>query len=259
MTTLLITLSVSYIILFLLSVYLRDNSIADVFWGFGFVLIAWISYSLSDTSTIQLILTILVTAWWVRLTLHIGSKKFWKKWEDPRYVRWRESWKYFYTRSFFQVYVFQGFLMLLIAFPLYAHLFFEADIFVSKILLLWGYIALFWLIYETVADIELKQFVKTKKPWEILTWGLRKFHRYPQYFWESLFWFGICIIASAYTPLVFISWGIITFLLVKVSGIPLQEVRYKDNESYQDYANSTPVFFPDWSRVVKCRERKCKR
>lgn len=246
-------LFVTYIILFLLSIYLKDNSIADIFWGFWFVLIAWISYFLSDANIIQILLTLLVTTWGIRLTLHIGSKKFWKKWEDPRYARWREDWKYFYTRSFFQVYLFQGFLMLLIAFPLYAHLYFEASANIEKILILWALIALFWLLYETVADVELKQFVLTKKPWEILTWGLRKFHRYPQYFWESLFWFGISIVALTYTPLVFLSWMLITFLLTKVSGIPLQEARYKDNQSYQDYANHTPVFFPDWSKVWGCR------
>jgi len=259
MLLIIFSLFVAYLFLFILSVYLKDNSIADIFWWAGFVLISIVSYYLSDGQMVQTLLTVIVNAWGVRLAIHIWSKKLSHSGEDARYARWRELWKFFYTRSFFQVFLFQGFLMLLIAFPLYAHLFFEADIFVSKILLLWGYIALFWLIYETVADTQLQQFVKTKKPWEILTWGLRKFHRYPQYFWESLFWFGICIIASAYTPLVFISWGIITFLLLKVSGVPLQEARYKDNESYQDYANSTPVFFPDWSRLVKCREENCKK
>ncbi len=242
-----------YIVLFLISVHIRDNSIVDVFWGFGFVIIAWLSYILSDFSVSQLILTLLVTAWGMRLTIYIGSKKIGKTWEDPRYARWRASWKYFYTRSFFQVYLFQGFLMLLIAFPLYAHLFFEVNHYSEKILLLWALIALFWLIYETVADTELKEFVKMKKSWEILTWGLRKFHRYPQYFWESLFWFGISIIAFSYTPLVFLSWMLITFLLTKVSGIPLQEARYKENQSYQDYASYTPVFFPDWSKLWGCR------
>ncbi|MCH8518781.1 DUF1295 domain-containing protein [Candidatus Gracilibacteria bacterium] len=246
-------LFVTYIILFLLSIYLKDNSIADIFWGFGFVLIAWISYFLSDANIIQILLTLLVTTWGIRLTLHIGSKKFGKKGEDPRYARWREDWKYFYTRSFFQVYLFQGFLMLLIAFPLYAHLYFEASANIEKILILGALIALFGLLYETVADVELKQFVLTKKPGEILTGGLRKFHRYPQYFGESLFWFGISIVALTYTPLVFLSWMLITFLLTKVSGIPLQEARYKDNQSYQDYANHTPVFFPDWSKVWGCR------
>ena len=259
MTLLLISLAISYISLFVLSVYLKDNSIADIFWGLWFVLISWISYLLSDGNTVQFLLTLLVWAWGIRLTVHIWSKKFLHTWEDARYARWRESWKYFYIRSFFQVFLLQWVLMLCIAFPLYAHIFFNPEIYISKILLLWGYIALFWLIYETVADIELKQFVKTKKPWEILTWGLRKFHRYPQYFWESLFWFGISIVTLAYTPLVFISWGIITVLLLKVSGVPLQEARYKDNQSYQDYANSTPVFFPDWSRVLNCRGGKCRK
>ena len=253
MFTIIFSLLLTYILLFLLSVYLRDNSIADIFWGLWFVLIAWISYMLSEYSITQLLLTILVTAWWLRLALHIGSKKIWKKWEDPRYARWRESWKYFYTRSFFQVYLFQGFLMLLIAFPLYAHLLFEPREYIEKILILWALISTFWLIYEVIADSELKLFIKTKKSWEILTSWLRLYHRYPQYFWESMFWFGIIIIALFYTPLVIISWIVITFLLTKVSGIPLLEARYADNEAYQKYSEETPLFFPDWSKIWGCK------
>ena len=44
MTSILLTLLISYILLFLYSLKTKDNSIVDVFWGFGFVIIAVISF-----------------------------------------------------------------------------------------------------------------------------------------------------------------------------------------------------------------------
>ena len=119
MTTLLISLAVSYIFVFLLSLKLKDNSIADIFWGLGFIIIAWISYSQSIETTSQTLVTLLVTAWGIRLTLNIGSKKFLHAGEDARYARWRASWKYFYVRSFLQVFVLQGILMFFVATPIW--------------------------------------------------------------------------------------------------------------------------------------------
>ena len=251
MIVIIVSLLCAYILLFLLSIYLKDNTIADIFWGSGFILIAWISYFLSDMHQVQLFLTLLITVWWARLTIHIWSKKLSHAWEDARYARWRESWKYFYLRSFFQVYILQGFLMILIAFPLYAHLFFEIKTYTIWVLILWVLLAMFWLIYEIIADTELKQFMKTKKSWEILTWGLRKYHRYPQYFWESIFWLGISITAVFYSPLVFAGWIIITFLLLQVSWVPLLEFRYRNHDAYQKYAQYTPIFFPHYLRICK--------
>lgn len=119
MTTLLISLAVSYILLFFISIKLRDNSIADIFWGIGFILIAWVTYSQSIETTSQTLVSLLVTAWGVRLALNIGSKKFLHTGEDARYARWRASWKYFYIRSFLQVFVLQGILMFFVATPIW--------------------------------------------------------------------------------------------------------------------------------------------
>jgi steroid 5-alpha reductase family enzyme len=104
-------------------------------------------------------------------------------------------------------------------------------------------------MYETIADSELRQFVRTKEEGQILTQGLRKFHRYPQYFGESLFWFGISFIAAQISLLAFAGWGLITFLLLFVSGVPLLEARYKGQRNYSVYKKKTPIFFPDYRKI----------
>jgi len=238
----------TYIALFLLSIKLRDNSIADIFWGVWFMILAVGSYLIySVWYTSQKYITLLIIFWWVRLTLHILSKKLpYDGKEDARYARWRKQWKYFYIRSFFQVYVFQGFLMLLIALPIFfinLESWYIENMFLTT---LWFTIALLWLSYESIADLELWKFMKTKKRWEILTSWLRKYHRYPQYFWESVFWFWISIISLQISIWWFIWWGIITFLLLYVSWVPLLEARYSWNKKYESYSKSVPKFIPNY-------------
>jgi steroid 5-alpha reductase family enzyme len=37
---------------------------------------------------------------------------------------------------------------------------------------------------------------------------------------------------------------IITFLIIKISGIPLLEKRMKEKSGFEDYAKKTSIFFP---------------
>lgn len=242
----------AYTLLFLVSVKLKDNSIADIFWGIGFIIIALSSYMLYWVGYLsQLIVTWLVLLWGMRLTLNILAKKLpYDGHEDPRYARWRKSWKYFYTRSFFQVYLFQWFLMCIVATPIFLINLESGYIENISLSYFWAWIALMWLIYESIADWELKSFVKTKESWEILTSWLRKFHRYPQYFWESVFWFGISLIALQISLWSLLWWLMITFLVRYVSWVPLLEERYKRNKKYQEYSKETPIFIPDFSPLL---------
>lgn len=251
MTEIIFTLWVLYIALFLLSIKLQDNSIADVFWGLWFVIIAVISYIIGWAWYIsQIAMTLLIVAWWIRLFLNIFSKKLpYSGKEDPRYKKWRDSWTYFYTRSFFQVYVLQGILMLIVATPIIVlnlESWFEENIMLT---FLWSSIALFGLLYEARADGELAWFIQNKKSWDILTWWLRYFSRYPQYFWESVFWFGIAIIVAQVSLLWFIGWMMITILVRFISWVPLLEKRYKGQKNYVKYSETTPIFFPDFSKI----------
>ena len=244
-------LSVCFVALFFLSLRLKDNSIADAFWGMWFVIIWVLSYALwwSGYSS-QLILTLLVSAWGLRLFLNILSKKLPYSWkEDARYARWRKQWTYFKTRSFFQVFVLQWVLMCIVALPIFIiNLTWSYD---ESILLTlaWASIALFGLLYEARADAELAGFMKNKKSWDILTGWLRHFSRYPQYFWESVFWFGIAVIVAQVSLWWFLGWFIITMLVRYVSWVPLLEQRYAWQKKYEEYSKNTPIFFPDFRKI----------
>ncbi len=260
MSSILLTLLISYTLLFLYSLRIRDNSIVDVFWGFGFLIIALVSFAQSDRGGAQYIMTALVFLWGIRLTTHIGFRKI-REWrEDPRYAAWREEWGsgwYFLIRSFLQVYMLQMVLMLVVAIPILVvnlwdwntgHGLLRASQWREQISLIVGaIIALAGLIFETIADRQLREFIKVKKPGQIFMTGLYRYSRHPNYFGESVFWLGVSLVAFPFSPLAFIGWIVITTLLLFVSGVPLQEARYAGRPDWEEYKSKTSVFVPWWT------------
>jgi steroid 5-alpha reductase family enzyme len=267
MLSILLTLLISYILLFLFSLKIKDNSIVDVFWGFGFVLIALVSLFQWEMNISQIVLTSLICLWWARIVSHIGFRKLKERKEDPRYAKWREEWGsgwYFIIRSFLQVYMLQMLLMLVVAIPiLVVNGSFLDSSFLrmtepgllrasqwreQTFLIIGALIALVWLIFETISDGQLGEFIKTKKPGQIFTTGLYKYSRHPNYFGESIFWLGISLIAMPYSYLWLIGWITITILLLFVSGVPLQEARYAWRPEWEEYKKKTSVFVPWFPR-----------
>lgn len=249
MLIIILTLLISYTLLFLYSLRIRDNSIVDVFWGFGFMIIAVLSWFQSEQGIAQYAVTGLVLLWWIRLTSHIGFRKLREGKEDPRYAKWRTEWGsgwYFVVRSFLQVYMLQMLLMLVVAMPiLVVNLsVIPADAGIQFFLIIGIIIALSGLVFETIADLQLREFLKIKKPGQIFTTGLYRYSRHPNYFWESMFWLGVSLIALSFSYLWLVGWVTITCLLLFVSGVPLQEARYAGRPEWEEYKSRTSVFVP---------------
>ena len=80
--------------LWIVSLIVRDSSIVDIFWGFGFVLVVWFyAYTVSDgafDNMRDLVLAALVTIWGLRLTIHLGIRNIGKP-EDFRYQQFRKE------------------------------------------------------------------------------------------------------------------------------------------------------------------------
>jgi steroid 5-alpha reductase family enzyme len=240
-------LIISYVILFIISIILKDNSIADIFWGIGFSQIAIHTLLLNPDKTIlNYIFTIIILIWTLRISGYILSKKIKNKPEDKRYAIWRETLKYFYIRSFLQIYVLQGILMLIVSSAIL--IINSSNNFQNSILFIIGVIiALGGLIFETVSDKQLFKFLSnSENKGQIMQKGLWKYSRHPNYYGESTFWLGISIIAIQISYLGIISYIMITFLLRFVSGVPMAEKAMNKNRQFIEYAKKTPAFIPNF-------------
>ncbi|MBE0603036.1 MAG: DUF1295 domain-containing protein [Deltaproteobacteria bacterium] len=225
----------------------KRNDVADIAWGPGFFLAGLVSlFAAGEYAPRGLLVTGLVAIWAVRLALHIFLRNLGKG-EDPRYRKWREEWgRWFLLRSFLQVFLLQGALLLLVATPL---IFVNASP-ASPLSWIDALGALVWLagfLFEAVGDLELSRFLADPaNRGKLMTGGLWRYTRHPNYFGEVTLWWGIWLIAAAVPG----GWATvigpltITFLILKVSGIPMLEERYEGRADFQEYKRRTSAFFP---------------
>ena len=237
--------------IFMLAWIKKDNSIVDIAWGVSFILVAILTFFLEpEFVTRHILVTSMIFLWGTRLATHIAIRNKGRG-EDYRYAQWRKDWgKWFFVRSFFQIYMLQGLLLLIIAYPvmLINHSK-EAGIVFLDILGL-----IIWLegfFFEAVGDYQLLKFKrKAENKGKIMTQGLWRYTRHPNYFGETAMWWGIFLIAlsvrNGWTA--FVSPLLITFLLLKVSGITMLEKKYVGNKEFEEYAKKTSTFFPWFSK-----------
>lgn len=229
---------------------IKDNSIVDIAWGLGFVLIAWYTFlRFSGQGLNQLLLTLAVTLWGLRLAIYIVLRKRGKG-EDFRYKDFRDRWgKWFIIKSIVYIYLLQGTLMLIVACPIM-----KVNSLPGRTVGVWeiaGLVIFFaGLLLETVADYQVARFKKDPaNKGKLYTAGVWAWSRHPNYFGEALLWWGIVCFAL---PLhggwvALISPLLITYLLRFFSGVPLLEKKYENHPGFVQYKQKTPIFSP-WPR-----------
>lgn len=113
---------------------------------------------------------------------------------------------------------------------------------------------LMWLkgfFIEVVADAQKSAFKNAGKP-GVITSGLWKYSRHPNYFGETVLWWGLFVyiipVLSGALWLTILGPMFITVLLLFVSGIPLLEKsgdkKYGADPAYQEYKRRTSLFVP---------------
>lgn len=235
--------------LFVVALIRRDNGTADVGYGIGFIVLAAAVLSVSPVrSPFAPVLAALVLVWGIRLATRIYLKNRGKP-EDFRYKAWRDAWGgWFLPRSFLQVYMLQGFVIFIVALPVTLSLAYPAAVATPWPVALGAALWCIGFFFESRADAELDRFIgKPENKGRVMTEGLWKYSRHPNYFGESLMWWGIAIAAAGISavPLVgFVSPVLITFLLLKVSGVPMLEKRWEGNPEWEAYKVRTSVFIP---------------
>lgn len=239
----------------------KRNDIVDSMWGGGFIIIAIVALWHQGEPTLpMIILASMIGLWGLRLLVHITMRNTGAS-EDARYRTWRDAWMehgrgYFLIRSYFQIFILQGFLMLLMSVPV-----FILSIYAQVNAMTWYmYIGIgIWVIgffFETVGDWQLQRFIRDKThKGAIMKYGLWKYTRHPNYFGEIAMWWGIGIMVAPSTlpvsAIALLSPLIITYLLLYVSGIPMLEKKWDDNLEFQEYKKQTSPLIPWFSSVKK--------
>ncbi|MFZ3301731.1 MAG: DUF1295 domain-containing protein [Microgenomates group bacterium] len=231
---------------FVLSLKFKRNDIADSAWGLGFIVLAIFNLvSSGDFQRTKIILTTLVILWGLRLMGYITLRN-WGKNEDFRYKEWREQWgKKAILRSYLQVFLLQGLFMFLVSTSVNLYNRFDGGVILVSFIGL-----IIWVIgfyFETVGDIEMYLFKRNKNnKGKIMDQGLWRYTRHPNYFGEVTQWWGIWILTlgSTYWYLGLIGPLTISFLILKVSGIPMLEKKYEGNKEFEAYKKKTSAFFP---------------
>lgn len=227
----------------------RDCSIVDLYWAFGFAVIAWIEFlAVPARSWAAGLLLALVTVWSFRLGRHLVRRHLASEEEDPRYAAMREKggpgWP---LASFLWVFMLQAVVMWLVASPLHVGLRAGGTIEAPALVGLGALLFLAGFLIEGAADAAIARHrADAARRGTLLTTGLFAWSRHPNYFGESLLWWGLGLVALGISG----SWLalagplLLTLLLLKVSGIPPLEAHLSSRPGFDDYVARTSAFLP---------------
>lgn len=232
-------------IIFLLAQGLQDNSIVDIGWGTGFIFITIFTLFAKETDFRKILFSSLILIWGGRLSIYIFFRNRGRG-EDFRYQNFRNKWNHFQLRSYFQIFILQGLIMLIVSLPIIrvnsaaprSIGFYDT---IGLIFFLCGF------LFEVIGDQQMSQFKKQpENAGKLMVTGLWQYTRHPNYFGEALLWWGIWLFAIPEVNGLFtiIAPITITLLLRFVSGVPMLEKKYDGRPDWEAYKEKTPVFFP---------------
>lgn len=236
-------------ILWIWSIIIKNVSIVDIFWGFGFVVVnAFYIFMSGDLGPRKILMLILVSIWGLRLSIFLAYRNIGKG-EDFRYQEFRRTFgpERYWWFSFFQTFLLQGVLIMIVSLPLLGV---NAGSHPDTLNALDYLGIVVWLIgftFEAGGDFQLSRFKKNPlNKGKVLDTGFWKYTRHPNYFGDSAVWWAYAIFSIAAGSYWQISGSIImTILIIKVSGVALLEKTLNTSKpQYQEYIRKTSAFFP---------------
>lgn len=234
-----------------LSIRVRNQSIVDIFWGPGFVLVAAVSYLASRHSggddVRRLVVLALTAIWGIRLGLHIGIRNVGHG-QDPRYdaiMSHRAGSLAGYVAR--KIYIPQAVILYLVSVPVQFAMYQRAPLGIVGALGIAVWVIGF--AFEALGDLQLTRFKKDPaNAGQIMDRGLWAWTRHPNYFGDVCVWVGLWLLALGHPAglVTVISPLLMGFFLVKVSGKALLEknMRRSRGPAYDAYVARTSGFFP---------------
>jgi steroid 5-alpha reductase family enzyme len=245
---LLVTDVISTLFIYMLSVIYKNTSLYDPYWSVYplFIVFFWFFHLNSTISLKQIIVLFLVSLWGIRLT--INWMKYWQgmKHEDWRYTKFRK-----YKRPVFEIINLFTLQMMPTFWVFFGSLSLYPAVLPNKLIgvldIIGIIIVIIAILFETIADIQMHEFKRTKKPRDYISTGLWKYSRHPNYFGEVSFWWGLYLFGISSDIAYW--WTIIgpifiTLLFIFIS-IPLMENHcLEGSDNYKEYQQSVSMLIP---------------
>jgi len=236
---------------FFVSLKAKRYDVIDVAWGPGFIFLTLLSLYFREMPLDgrSLWILILVFLWGVRLFLHTFYRNLNKE-EDWRYHEWHDGKACRYSFcTYVQVFLFQAALMMIIALPIvYSLRLITLSMF--EVNYLGVILAIVGLLLEFVADRQRFIFLKKEENKDkLMTTGLWRFSRHPNYFGEIIFWWGIYILVlgAPKSWMMIVSPLLVSYILLFVSGLPTEK-KYGERKDFLEYKRKTSPLIPWWPK-----------
>ena len=239
-------------LIFIYSMILKNASLYDPYWSvIPLIITIFYLFNSGSISLRSITVTILIIIWSIRLNFNWSRQ--WKglSHEDWRYKDLRnKTGNKFWIINLIGIQLMPTLLVYLGSLSIYT-VFYMNNQNLTILDIIAFIITLSAILFETVADKQLRNFIKQRKSnEEIINSGLWKYSRHPNYFGEILFWWGLYSFSLA-TSLEF-WWFIIgpiaiTLLFLAIS-IPLMEKKnMMTKPSYEMYKKEVSKLIP-WFR-----------
>lgn len=232
---------------FAYSVRVKRVDVVDIAWGPSFIggFVALQLYHPS-ANVVAVMVGAMVLAWGARLSWHIYRRFIRSAKQDERYTKIMASWpkQNQVAQSFYRIFLVQAVLATIIGLPVVVIYYYAPAYSILTALGLVVWLAGF--ATEVVADRQLKDFLQQPNRPDLMTSGLWRYSRHPNYFGEVTMWWGIAFIACA-TPLWWLGLlgaATITFFIRFVSGVPPAEARATTKSGWSEYKRKTSVLVP---------------
>jgi len=248
-----ILITLIQVVFAVIAVIRKTDKLTDLSYGFTFVINAWFLYfaTYQNRPYYDLVITLLVTLWGFRLSLYLFMRILLTG-KDKRFDGIREK-----PLKFIGFWVLQAVSVFVVSLPVTIFLILGPQWQLGAVsfigLMLW----LIGFIFESISDQQKFEFKSDpKNKGKFIQTGLWKYSRHPNYFGELSMWWGLFLFGvgsiGAWWPLSIFGPLFISFLILKVSGIPTLEKKYaevyKDDAKYQKYKKGTSILIPWFTR-----------
>lgn len=234
----------------LLSRRLDNYSFVDITWSYTLAVMVPVYAALTQAhGTADALVVLMACLWSLRLGTHLLLRiRKHHPHEDVRYQVLRKDWAGSLGTKFFLFFQAQALLTVLLSVPMLLSLRHSAPR-VSGLEWLGFAVWLTGFLGESLADWQMQRFkADAANKGRVCDVGLWRFSRHPNYFFESVIWWGFWIFAcgspwgwvTIYAPL------LILHFLLRVTGIPLTEKCAVESkgEAYREYQRTTSAFVP---------------